>query len=111
MTLSHSDAAKLPVIESCSGCGVCCMQTAVPPYVLINGVHEGTLRQVPESLLAEIMPYWEVRFELPERSCMWFDEESRGCRHYDHRPQACRDFELNSTICHAVRDRWTDKIS
>lgn len=84
------------------------MQTAVPPYVMIDGVHEGVIREVPQNLLDEIMPFWEVRFQLPERSCMWFDTEKKCCQHYEVRPQACRDFELNSTICHAVRARWIE---
>lgn len=106
MTLSHSDLINFPVIESCAGCGACCLQTAVPPYVLIDGVHEAIVRQVPEELIREIMPFWEIRFKLDEQTCPWFDTQSKGCRHYEHRPQACRDFEINSAFCHAIRDRW-----
>ncbi len=82
------------------------MQTAVPPYVVLDGEHEATLRGVPEELMAEIMPFWEIRLDLPERPCMWFDQETLSCRHYEHRPQACRDFEINSSSCHSIRDRW-----
>lgn len=86
------------------------MQTAVPPYVMVDGVHEAVLREVPQTLIDEILPEWEIRFELPERACLWFDDQARACRHYEYRPQACRDFELNSTICHAVRQRWQEKL-
>lgn len=98
--------ANLPVIESCEGCGACCMQTAVPPFVVINGQHEAILRGVPQQLIDEIMPYWEIRMDMPEQSCMWYDSFNCCCRQYEHRPQACRDFEINSGSCHAIRDKW-----
>lgn len=106
MTESTSGNQDLPVIESCDGCGVCCMQTVAPPFTLRDGVHEAEIRQVPQHLIDEIMPTWELRFQLTERPCLWFDETTRSCRHYEFRPQACRDFELDSTICHLIRDRW-----
>ncbi len=82
------------------------MQTAVPPYIVINGQHEALLNDVPADLVDEIMPYWEIRFQLPERSCMWFDEQRKGCKHYEYRPKACRNFEINSSSCLAIRDKW-----
>ncbi|WP_145197656.1 YkgJ family cysteine cluster protein [Thalassoglobus polymorphus] len=103
--LKHSEIANLPIIESCEGCGACCMQTPVPPFVVIDGQHEAKLRNVPEGLIAEIMPSWEIRFNLQENPCMWFDPETLACQHYEHRPQACRDFEINCSSCHSIRDR------
>lgn len=107
---SEPDAIALPIlqepVESCEGCGACCLQTAVPPYVLIDGVHEASVRGVPADLLASIFPAWQVRFSYPEQPCLWYDAEHQRCQHYEHRPQACRDFERNSYACHAIRDRW-----
>lgn len=95
---------ELPLLESCDNCGACCMITCVPPFVVINGVHEGVLRGVPNQLLDEIMPDWHIRLSIPERPCSWLDTETKTCRHYEYRPQACRDFEINSKSCHAIRD-------
>ena len=82
------------------------MITSVPPFVLIDGVHEGLLRNVPRELLDPIMADWHIRFSLPERPCTWFDSATKTCRHYEFRPQACRDFEINSNSCRAARDYW-----
>lgn len=82
------------------------MQTPVPPFVLIDGVHEAVIRGVPQPLVDALMPDWEIRLQLPERPCLWFDDAQRVCRHYNDRPQACREFEINSKSCHLVRERW-----
>ena len=106
MNHSPPKTTDLPIIESCDGCGACCMQSAVPPYIVIDGQHEALLNDVPTALVEEIMPFWEIRFQFPERSCMWFDEAKKGCKHYEYRPQACRNFEINSSSCLAIRDKW-----
>ena len=95
---------NLPILEDCADCGACCVVTGVPPFVLIDGVHEGIVREVPPELLNPIMLDWNIRTSIPERPCLWYDEQTKTCRHYEHRPQACRDFEINSASCHAVRE-------
>ncbi len=96
----------LPIIESCAGCGACCRQTTLPPFVINRTRNEARERNVPRPLLDELLTLWSARLDLPESPCLWFDEESGLCRHYDLRPQACRDFERSSPSCHAVRTKF-----
>ncbi|MCA8998684.1 MAG: YkgJ family cysteine cluster protein [Planctomycetaceae bacterium] len=94
---------SLTVLENCDDCGACCQHIAVPPFCRDANFDEIQERMVPDDLRAELEPLWEIRFQLPERPCLWYDESRKQCRHYEFRPQACRDFEINSPSCLASR--------
>ncbi|MFO0908968.1 MAG: YkgJ family cysteine cluster protein [Isosphaeraceae bacterium] len=104
---------RLPLIESCEGCGACCRVVGVPPF-LRRFDAEGeerweALRRDRPRLVEELENHERaLRSEgLPRegRPCLWFDAEILGCRHYDWRPQACREFAINSVDCHDARRR------
>lgn len=100
---AESDARmqKLSVIESCDGCGACCMQQGHPPYT------DDELQFVPDELLAPINEYLatleEDDFGQP---CIWLDPDTKQCRNYDYRPHVCRDFERGCDPCVRLRQRY-----
>jgi len=96
----------LPILSSCEGCGACCRTVGVPPFRIDYLVNEPQARHVPQPLIDEFLPAWEVRLYVTESPCLWFDSLTARCRHYDLRPQACRDFELNSPSCVEVRKEY-----
>lgn len=98
------DAASSPsLLTNCDGCGACCRHMIVPPF---RDRNEPRSKHVPDTLITELLPLWEVRLHLPEQPCLWFDSESARCRHYELRPDACREFEINSPSCLACREKW-----
>lgn len=101
-----SDLLGLPLLDSCDGCGACCRHMIVPPFALSGGRNEAAEKGVPEELLEELLPLWQVRLQLPESACLWYDAATARCRHYQLRPAACREFEINSGPCHASRAKW-----
>lgn len=78
----------------------------VPPFQQSAGRDELREKGVPDALRTELLPLWEVRLQVPEAPCLWFDALTLCCRHYDLRPDACRDFEINSPACRASREKW-----
>jgi Fe-S-cluster containining protein len=103
----------LPVIESCDGCGACCLAVTQPPFYRIfdeegEDAWEQLKRERPE-LLAEILADRQKRRTAGGPSygtpCLWFDQITRQCRHYELRPKACREFEVGSFDCHDARRR------
>lgn len=104
--LSPGMNAQLPILESCEGCGACCRTISAPPFRIDHLRNEPQERGVPQHLIDEFLPAWQIRFQVSDVACMWFDETTLQCRHYEIRPTACRDFELNSPYCHAVRDEY-----
>ena len=110
----------LPVIESCDGCGACCLEQEAPPdYVALRTRPDFAadpsfaedwqrLQSLPAEAL-RLLDDFLVRRDAGEtesdRTCVWFDPESRGCRFYEWRPSTCRVFELNSMGCRIYRHR------
>ncbi len=92
---------ELPVIETCDGCGACCMQQGHPPFTNDERdlLADDLLGPIDEHLKALV----EDDFGQP---CMWFDLESKQCGHYEDRPQVCRDFERGSAMCVQLRLRY-----
>lgn len=100
----------LPVIESCSGCGVCCMHMGYPAFMdPVTGSYDaGYWNAMPEALREELIAVIKAYQSPPagelDGPCVWFDMETRRCRHHEYRPRVCRDFEIGSKGC---RDwRW-----
>ena len=113
---------RLPIIESCEGCGACCFEQQSPPgYVMLLSqpdLAEGDspfaedlqrLNKLPEAVLAELRKYLADLLdgkEPADRVCIWLDRRTNQCRHYEHRPSTCREFEINSGECHEWRFQY-----
>ena len=88
----------LPVIESCDGCGACCLVVTSPPFRrMIDEYGEeewGRLRRERPDLVSGLLDADRARRAGGDPSygtpCLWFNAETRRCPHYDHRPLACR---------------------
>lgn len=103
----------LPRIDSCDGCGACCLVVGFPPFVRVfDGDGEEAwerLRRERPDLLAELLA--DERAARAEgrpsygAPCSWYDAASRRCRHHDLRPAACRAFAVGSTDCRDARRR------
>lgn len=100
-----SQKASLPVLSSglvtdCGGCGACCMELSVPPFL-------DEIDFLPRELQQEVIV---ARLEESGRSsqglpCIWFDPQTLKCRHYEHRPNICREFETGGDCCLETRER------
>lgn len=112
----------LPVIESCEGCGACCMEQGSPPgYLWLRQLDpdarsawpdEDDVKRVatlPAEAMAAVEEYaiklmaGEVSGEGP---CCWLDRQTMRCRWHEQRPQICRDFEVGSMPCQAYRHAY-----
>jgi uncharacterized protein len=103
----------LPVIDSCDGCGACCLVVTEPPFYRVFG-EEGEeawerLKQERPDIFAELRADYQARqadggpfYGTP---CLWFDAQTRKCRHYEFRPLACQQFEIDGIDCHDARRR------
>lgn len=103
----------LPVIESCTGCGACCLVVTSPPFVRVfdedgEEAWERLRRERPDLLDALLAAERERRAGgLPSfgTPCLWFEPATRRCRHYTYRPRACRAFEVGGPDCRDARRR------
>lgn len=108
------------MIESCDGCGACCLEQGAPPdYVALwlnpqygvdpsfeeDNVRMRSLPADARALLDEFMARWLEDRANKNGPCIWFDHETRGCGFYEHRPSTCRVFELSSMGCRIYRKR------
>lgn len=108
-----STRKELPVIESCAGCGACCLVVTVPPFYRVFDAEgeeawERLARERP-AIMSELRADYQARRANGEplygSPCLWFDETTRQCRHYEYRPRACRQFEIGSPDCRDARRR------
>jgi uncharacterized protein len=111
--MSAVGTQSLPVIESCDGCGVCCLVVTRPPFYHVfedmgEEAWDRLERQRPD-LVAELHADYKARqaaggpfYGTP---CVWFDAETRKCRHYEYRPLACQMFEVGDEDCRDARRR------
>ncbi len=96
---SDDQAVSLPVIESCDGCGACCIRTPVPPFE----PGEEVAKDVPPDLLKPIHARVAADEHFDLVPCVWFDTQELRCLHYEIRPDACRVFEVGSDACRMSR--------
>jgi Fe-S-cluster containining protein len=89
-------AAVEPRPTSCDGCGACCMNETIPPYM------PNELDILPAALRAEVEAL-ERAGVAPGAGCAWLDKRTMKCLHYEERPEVCRQFELASEDCLTVR--------
>ena len=109
---------KLPVIESCDGCGACCFEQESPPgyAMLLNspemlqeaagsdefGADVERLTILPDEAMNELRIYLKklLNGETDADSpCIWFDLDTRKCRFHEYRPSTCREFEIGGDDC------------
>jgi uncharacterized protein YheU (UPF0270 family) len=85
---------------SCDGCGLCCRDQPVPPYM------DTELDALPTALLAQVeSPWFRQRAEGPRHAgCPWLNAAGK-CGHYAYRPTACREYEMGGEECLALRQR------
>lgn len=110
----------LPVIESCTGCGACCLEQGAPPdYVALSlnpqfagdasfAADAARMADLPETargLLSEYLRATAAGTTARNGPCVWFDPATTSCRFYDWRPSTCRVFEINSPGCRIYRRR------
>jgi uncharacterized protein len=94
----------LPTINSCDGCGACCMEQCSPPFVFPR---DPQLAALP----AEVLESYHAGLRQRDADgwpdavpCFWFDLESRQCIHYEHRPEICRTgVEIGDEACRSWR--------
>ena len=101
-----SQNSSLPVLSNgpvtdCGGCGACCMELSVPPFLDEIDFLPSELQQ--EVIAARMEESVRVAQGLP---CIWFDSQTLKCRHYEHRPNVCREFETGGDCCLETRARW-----
>ncbi len=109
----------LTVLDSCDGCGACCMEQESPPgYVAylvgtfpLDGSNDARrVRALPLQLKQQLLHYAEqLRAGKPHPNngiCLWYDERSKKCKHHGMRPQICRDFDRGSDGCHEWRKTY-----
>ncbi len=126
--------SKLPIVESCVGCGACCFHMGYPAFnvpesELIRGssvdisiADPGSVEYLDrlrwnslpddlrEDLQQVIKNYSAPTTGVLDGSCVWLDPETRLCRNHLHRPQVCRDFEIGCKKCHEWRVVYRDQI-
>ena len=119
---------KLPLIESCEGCGACCLEMDSPPLYgvikrmldtmsladLVRGhpLYARDARRfmrMPAAVRTEFDILWANRVaeNTADEPCFWLDLETRQCRHYRCRPSICRDeLKRGDESCRSWRDLW-----
>jgi uncharacterized protein len=109
----NTNPADLPVIESCDGCGACCLVVTRPPFYFVfedfgEAAWERLQRERPD-LIADLDADYRARraeggpfYGTP---CVWYDALSHRCRHYEYRPLACHEFEIGGDDCRDARRR------
>ena len=110
----------LPIIDSCDGCGACCMTQESPPgYAMLLANPQmmdnpgpfaedvERLRLLPQAAINELRAYLDdvlKKVHRPDEVCIWLNRETKQCRYYDLRPGVCRWLELGSDACREWRD-------
>src|ERR1700691_4762925 len=106
-------SSGLPIIDSCDGCGVCCLVVTHPPFYSVfeefgEEAWERLKRERRDLLLEIVVDHRTRRADgspLVGTPCLWYDQETRRCKHYEYRPLACREFEVGGEDCHDARRR------
>jgi Fe-S-cluster containining protein len=90
-----------PVVTSCDGCGFCCTEVSVPPFL-------DEIDFVPKELAAEFYAAQMIEAELvaQKQPCIWHDRVTRRCRHHEHRPNICREYEIGGELCLETRTKF-----
>jgi Fe-S-cluster containining protein len=98
LAVIHSSAAP-PAVTRCDGCGVCCREQNIPPYL-------DEIDFIPPALQREVLEARKHEAELAGKPCIWWDEGTRKCRHHEDRPNICREYEVGGELCMETRARF-----
>ena len=85
-------------VANCDGCGVCCLEQNIPPYL-------DEIDFIPIALQKEVIEARKREAELEGQPCIWFDLTTRKCRHHEDRPNICREYEVGGDLCLETRER------
>lgn len=122
--MTRKKKPELPVIESCEGCGACCLEQGSPPgYVLIlmdpsmaedPGLFAEDVervQQLPAYLADGLLSYArDLKPHQGDQPCLWYDRQRKRCKHYEHRPSICRDaLQPGDESCRAWRQQYRVK--
>jgi Fe-S-cluster containining protein len=88
-------------VTTCAGCGVCCREQPLPPFL-------DDIDLIPAELQKEVIELQRREAELWQlgRPCTWFDERTNQCIHHEHRPNICREYEVGAELCLEIREKY-----
>jgi uncharacterized protein len=94
-------AIAQPAVTTCDGCGVCCTEVSVPPFL-------DEIDFVPPELAAEFYAAQAIEAELvaQKQPCIWHDRATGKCKHHEHRPNICREYEIGGELCLETREKF-----
>ncbi len=110
--MSQPIKKKLPVINDCRNCGVCCLHMGYPAFMEpVESSHDAQYwRALPDHLKQELLDYIAACEAPPagqlDGPCIWLDPDTRLCKHHEYRPRVCRDFEIGSKECRDWRKHY-----
>ena len=103
MPLPMLETAEVPrePVSTCAGCGVCCREQPLPPFL-------DDIDLIPIELQKEVIELQRREAELWQlaRPCTWFNEETKQCIHHEHRPNICREYEVGAELCLEIREKY-----
>lgn len=117
--------SRLPIVDNCDGCGVCCLEQESPPgfaIIVMYGPqhamhHEDVERfnSMPPDVREDYDAYVEhIKAGNPHPNnnvCIWFDEDTRQCKHYELRPEICRrEVAPGDDSCRRWREAYKDLL-
>lgn len=87
-------------VESCEGCGLCCMGQNLLP---LSGAGNDEREIYPE-LLAELLAIARGSlFGDDGCPCVWLNRATGRCLHHDFRPSLCRELLVGGVACLRIR--------
>ncbi|MDB5330365.1 MAG: hypothetical protein JWP03_1516 [Phycisphaerales bacterium] len=88
-------------VTTCTGCGVCCREVSVPPYL-------DEIDFIPIALQREVYEARKIEAELiaQSRPCIWWEPATGKCGHHEDRPNICREYEIGGELCLETRARF-----
>jgi Fe-S-cluster containining protein len=105
---SNRDKLSLPLLGegissgvTCEGCGVCCTEVPVPPYL-------DEIDFIPPALQREVYAARLIEEQLiaEKRACIWWDRSTKKCTHHEDRPNICREYEVSGELCLETRAKF-----
>jgi len=99
LAVINSPEPSAVVITKCDGCGVCCREQNIPPYL-------DEIDFIPLALQKEVIEARKHEAELAGKPCIWWDQATRKCRHHEDRPNICREYEVGGELCLETRARF-----
>ncbi|HET6251020.1 MAG TPA: YkgJ family cysteine cluster protein [Tepidisphaeraceae bacterium] len=90
--------AGTPVVD-CQGCGVCCREQSLPPFL-------DEIDFAPIALQREVLEARKHEADYDGLPCLWWEKETGKCRHHADRPNICREYEVGGELCLETRVKF-----